>query len=458
MTTVQRDMLRRTFAPGLALVVLALASAGWAGGRPTSSQPTSLGGTLLQERRDCPGHGADTLQQLAIAGRLTNIPEFHDCQKFIGSRPRLQYLEMYGIFASQYADRLWDSLRRLECTPAVRPVASPTVTDSISVPVQLSDTSCADASRAVVGIAFSEIVSWGGTYRPLGIAPNFNCLYVFNSVHPVAVMVPVGLNDPDCLRVRTLSTTVGTKLLVKRTVVDGPYTDVDYPGVARWDWDPREGVQYAGIKCGGAWCEVGPLSGFSSSPRHQFAGTTAASSARQTRVLAIKGWYDEQRLAEMDLNGNLVPSEVVGTAYPDSRLDNVRPGDFAGHWVLAAHVALSRQSKKYEATYNFRAAAVGAPQVNDYYLCQGTWDLCAKGQGKKPLNVASCPDRDKSWWGRVEAAGGGSPRYVCETQEEHHDAHGNLITMRGVVRWHWFSRDEVLWKPCPLTGCCQPRS
>ena len=46
-------------------------------------------------------------------------------------------------------------------------------------------------------------------------------------------------------------------------------------------------------------------------------------SDKDRRVFEIKGWYDEQRLGQLDVNGKLIPAAFKGTIIADPGLDDL---------------------------------------------------------------------------------------------------------------------------------------
>src|SRR6185295_11680520 len=78
-------------------------------------------------------------------------------------------------------------------------------------------------------------------------------------------------------------------------------TPSEIPAVARWEWDAARKVQYIGLRCGIDWCNIGPASPggaalFTPADPYIAPPTTGAPMAAD-RVRAVKGWYDQQRLA-----------------------------------------------------------------------------------------------------------------------------------------------------------------
>lgn len=392
-------------------------------GRPECPGADSLVVTMIDsvgKLRGRPFTYSHEVRKIPLAGDNSNVPEFHDCQRFIvkDSNGMLQYDSLYAIFASFRMQALTDSL--------------------------------AGAIPSPSGFPAAEILSYGGTYPALGIEPNFNCLY-FYRVGPEwkAKMVPIGSAERNCgdPLVDPAGAT-GTDLEVRRSVAGG-WDYHDYPDVSRWDWDSTNSRQYISIKCGSGWCEVG-APGFRSSPQHTDSppidpvpGGQGTASER-SRVFRIKGWYDRQLLAVRDGNGHLRPGKVWGTIIPHPVLGR---GDHntASYFQPWIHVATVFLSGDYDAKYvSFKA---GRTKLS---LCNGTALVC-----DVPNTLTACPSQIGSqWWTMVQHVGADgapdeNPIYRCATMR----SHSNTI-VPGTSRWRWMEQDETSWMRC-TQGCCE---
>lgn len=346
------------------------------------------------------------------------IPEYNDCQALVVDN---EYGPRVAIFAY---DRLSPAM--LTAPDSSDPVGPTTV--------------------AVALIVNLETVT---PYGPLGIQPGFNCLYIWqDQVQPprrTGRVVPVKDKDECDIAVDPL-TKPGTVLDVqrKRTV---NLTTADYPGVARWGWDPDSSVHYIGIKCGDAWCSAGPAGFIGDKNIVPELGWTFAdprpTPIQIARVFAANGWYDRQHLAIKDANGDL---QVGGEAivFPHPRLgmtknvaefDSLEAG-LPGHWVPAAYVWFPDTSTPYKEKWNFEKG------WNRISLCSGDPGYCNIPAGEKP----NCTTND--WWVRVEAARTKEIVYRCVLYTNHN------MEVPGTVRWRWDPEDEKLWIRCPQ-GCCQ---
>lgn len=413
----------RMVAPGLMALALVFAC-----NEPSDSVSGEPGGaSYLEQRRECPlpveiDTSADTtlpsVTEIPVAGKILNVPEFHDCQRFIvDSEGTLVYDSLYAIFASFELDTLWASKR--------------------------------DSLPEDSAFVAAEIVSWGGEYGSLGIKPWFNCLLVFGSPSaPEAKMVSLGPYEHDCLHPPT--TTFGTTALVVRRIPP-TYSDADYPAVARWEWDAETKRQYIGIKCGPAWCEI-----FKEGTILNFASTYAG-----IRVSQIKGWFDEQRLAV----GTRTVSNIKGSIFPHPRLDSYTLDDFRKtswlvfrRWVPTAYVALDGTDPdvgSYLAKTNFDPTVATSPidmsKLNRIWLCNGSRFQCRIPSNVQCTWPSSGVPGDSLWWTKIQSPGN-VLRYKCVWREDHSDLD---IHIPGTARWRWLAQDETEWMRC-AQGCCQP--
>jgi len=363
-------------------------------------------------RRECPAEGQveilgkrgeilTTYTQVSLAGPITEVPEFHDCQRFILKAAKA-FDSLYAIYASFRLDSL-DEEAGFEITG-----------DSV-VPARPAE------ARSVVAAA--EIHSWGGTYDPLGILPGFSCLYVWFEGRLRARMVHIGSNEAECLKRYPVGEYPAGKDLDIKPRVYGSADDDDYPPVARWDWNEGTGVYFIGIKCGSAWCEVGPAGFISSAPITLDPGLTPD----EIVVRRIKGWYDQQFLAVKE--GGMAkaqPTTLRGTVVPRPGLDTLSKEDFQHDWVPVSDVHVPFASV-YQSKLNLR------PGWNELAL-----RLFADGK----------------WRARITSSSG----TVAERAVQRYGHEGleaaTGIDIPGTNRWRWVANDENIWTRC-LEGCCE---
>lgn len=419
------------------------ALSGCAKGSGSAGGTASTGSALGDSLPECPKSGDFSTEfkrrdyrlggpaagLLSVAGRRTNIPEFHDCQKLIGDSAGVRkYLTRVAVFS---ADDLQQKAARIE-----------QIRDSVVRSKVEARVAQGDDSIFVVG----EIYAPDGDYPPLGIKQHFNCLFLYPANKPPSYLeaniVPVGSNEVQCKSIP--HTSAGTILEVHRT----DFGDVKHvPDVARWDWDPTHNTQYIGVGCHKAWCDIGPV-GFVSSNPHA-APPVPPNSAQ----MAVKGWYDEQTLGFPSGSGITVGT-VTGTfvPMPDLGDQDGTPGKSFEKFKAVATVAIDGGSSVYFNKLNLAPSPITA-MTDTVYLCRGTWEKCALADSafKPTCGVGT----DPSWWAKIVSPkpGGGTPSmstaYFCITRRDHKG-----IKIPGVVRWRWAIKDETMWISC-MVGCCE---
>jgi len=387
-------------------------------GRQRKAGPITLG------RPECPAGRLDIelvdtvegvpqvrhVNNIPIAGPITNIPEFHDCQRFVNpAGGELKYGPMVAIFAHYRLDSLYSTRQ--------------------------------DSAAGEIGEAAAEIYSYDGAYERLFINQGFNCLYLVQLAGGwQAYMTSVGNDEKGCQKPlqRGNSLTVVAKRLV--------HDDKDIPPVARWDYDTANHQQYIGLRCGGEWCEVGH-SGFETSGMYSAArlpddpvpGFGTIGGSEKARIVRVKGWYDEQYLAEGS-TGSLKPTRVRGTAFPHPLLDRMNTeAHFVGGWKPVAYLLMDGDpGETYKSKLNLEQG------INKVFYCHGTFLSCGETTTEPPCGV----DADHQWWAKIESAVTHEAKYYCVTRRTHPG-----LEIPGVVRWRWREDDETLWVRCP-EGCC----
>jgi hypothetical protein len=291
--------------------------------------------TIVAGRRECPhsyGKFGGMLESEVVS---TDVPEFNDCQRFLirdSVGGGLIYGEYFAIFATNIAKTLVDSLGKYEEYEE----------DRLPPPTR----------SGLVGFSAAVVLAYGD-YKPLGIRAGLNCLVVWRegSDNWRAKMVPRGATqEGTCAGIIDPASVIGRPLSVVRR---GAGVEADYPAVARWDWDDRNGWQVAGITCSNAWCNVGSRGFFGFQPSitfHEREGNPTVSPGRQS-VTDIKGWYDEQYLAAVQAVGDAArPTEILGTVIPDPLLGSTSTTQRASdrdsglHWEVRVHGNSDRRS------------------------------------------------------------------------------------------------------------------
>lgn len=375
----------------------------------------------------------------------SDIPEFNDCQRIIlesGSR----YGPLMSVFAS-------DRLGQLRFSKADE-------TDTYAV-------------AAVQVLNYSR----GFYYRPLGIGPLFNCLYLWGySGNWHAKMVSRGVDNSCSPRIDLSSIAGGTTLAVIEAPAGAFTNRSDYPAAARWEWDRRNNIQYIGLRCGPGWCQVGRADAagnpaFAPAGPYIAAPTDAARGA--DRVRSIKGWYDEQRLAivKPTTGGGFVAevSGVTGWVFPAPDLVRHTQFDHFKSFIPVAYVALETMLesdpavKYYKDKFNYDVVPRGSAlsRMTEIALCYGSWKSCAGWSLPDPALKASCggpaafaavaSKGDKRWWARLTSRVTSSVIFRCVTRRTHDPAPND---MPASARWRWLARDETTWDYC-MSGCCE---
>jgi hypothetical protein len=429
-----------------------------------SARLAGAGGHVDGERQDCPhdwrGHPDPVdptvpIAEIAVAPLISDIPEFHDCQKLIADDGNSYVSDPVAIFAHQTLLAQWDKLVGLRF-PGTTVTFTPGPGGVLNFPPRGPGDPPRPVPVAVVGadaVVVAEILNYGPAYEPLGIRRGFNCLFVTLTADLKlrAAMVPV-TEDSHCLTEAKFDTLPISKELTIKPTAGFPLDK--YPQVARWDWDTKHNAQYIGIMCGAAWCEIGQ-DGFEPSPT--FTGNP-------TR--AIKGWYDRQRLAVPGPDGTLIPSNIFGTVFPNPNLGKYSATNFRKRWAPVATVILSADSAGvYSRKLNLEESSLASP--NTIAVCYGFEKAdCAPTTRNRLFDVPvpnlgvmpTCETRDESgrtWWAKIRAAKTGKEVYRCVSWwGVPPEAASAGFKVPGTARWRWLLNDETIWEAC-IQGCCQ---
>lgn len=342
--------------------------------------------------------------ELSPAGPITNIPEFHDCQRFVSSSGT-SFDSLFAVFASFRLDSVtralgWDRVswsssdakvatvdsngivtalgpgkttitaasiadksragsvvvtvaEQRSARTAQRPAADSIAPLSVSVPsstplallVHQSVHAVAQIGAPTISsLAAAAIFSYGPGYTPLAIGPNFNCLYVYFDATGVlrAKMVHVDrlAEYPTACLDAVDPKTAPGQILTVTKSPTQPPSNV--PAVARWDWDPVARQYFIGIACNDAWCEVGRNA---ASTSRSYAARSAP--VQGDHVIRVKGWYDEQYLAwQPSPAAPLEPSGILGTVIPAPKLAMLSGKAAFQGFVTVAYIALDTTDAK----------------------------------------------------------------------------------------------------------------
>lgn len=393
------------------------------------------------------GHG-----ELAGPGPITNIVEFHDCQQFISNLGgKRTYSDLFAIFARLRLDAAFVSRARL-------PRGQFAGRAQLFTPF----------NPASDGIPMATIFAYHTPYSPLNLREGFNCLHFFrrrmSNGAPgwVAKITPVGRDgEAQCAEPLPASAADDPSVFA---VDRGPTRhNSELPPVARWDWDPVNQVQYIGIRCEDAWCEVRPKL-----PPGQ---TLHPSPSLASAPLTVKGWYDEQLLAVPPVSPGPVTtvSGIMGTLVPEPNLGEPMGQDgensiYHNTWQPVASVRIDKSPGGYASKLNFVTTA-GTGAQNHVALCFGItgkngFNPCIPNRIGRTVPIPKDESGNKcsGWFTRVGRTRdeSGNEQYFCAKRVGHDmDKNGNPIPpIPGVVRWRWALHDETMWIRC-LQGCCE---
>lgn len=408
---------------------------------------------------------------IPIAPNIDEIPEYHDCQRFIVDGG---FAALVAIWVSEAIAQTFPAPQPAAVTP-VEPsgirVAERTAVQPVPQPATAVETFVVHGAirprEAVEAHAVAVLHSTAPGYGPLGVQAGFNCLYMWqtgpSAMQWGAMMQPVLAEDLEsCTGSKTLDAgAAGTALEVRRANLqaEGLKPD-DVAPVARFDREPKGGLRYLiVIQCGDSWCQVGPSGTFTGlaagwvgdeGRRGEIArrvlernGQPSNASGMWKRVTSVKGWDDEQELAIWDAAaGGLKPSGVVGTIVPDPKLEELKSTDsaaFDGIWTSSASIYVT-------ADYNGRKLQL-QQGVSLLSVCRGKAEQCEGVPEATPCTAG--PD-GAIWWGRLEAPDE-TVSFGCTKRK----THGGVVNVigAGAARWRWLETDETTWIRC-AEGCC----
>ena len=395
--------------------------------------------------------------EIPLSGVTTDIVEFHDCQRFIVQENRsqpLHYSSLFAIFARLRLDRAYVPPRRIRTRPN-RPDGR-----SNGGPSRTSTRAVFDP--VTMGTPMATILAVEDGYDQLGIQRAFNCLYFFRTSTSdpdawEARVVPVGINADACTVPLERGDQRGTTLTV--SVMTNARDGINIPPpVARWDWDPNSHLQYIGIRCGSAWCEVHPKA-----PGSTFSSSTPLPPLARK----AKGWYDEQILAVAH-KAKGMPEEVstiTGTIMPyqqrDAEFGPPETSLFNGRWRKVAYVAIRGDPGFYVSKLNLveTGNTVTKNVVSMCFIGEGAPNTCVPTSE----SIAGCAERE-GWFARVAhpgVDGAEVAKYFCVTRTAH-DHLGVLpappvLPVPNAPRWRWAIDDETMWIAC-MSGCCEVKA
>jgi len=377
--------------------------------------------------------GDQRLTELSGPAGYQDIPEFHDCQRFVlegreNGRDTLS-TGVYTIFSARRPTPIGERLP-----------------DRGSLHEESGELGLAEPAAQIFATE---------PYPPLGLGAGLNCVYIYKTRDGDwgGGVRHDGARDLGChhpIGIRTVQDF--TRLRVVQESVEG-LDSYAYPPVARWKMHHgQNGYEYRmGVPCDWGWCEVFPI-GSDEVPSNSHAEGVEYDDTDpdQRRIHRVKGWYDEQVLTER-VAGGIRPAGILGTVFPHPRLGLLELDDFRGTWVRTASVALTPfahylEGNPYREKLNFELTHESEGLLNQIALCNGTWLDCRPSPDVPEPRFCESDDTS-GWWARL-TSWDGNVVYRCVSRCPYD------VIIPGTVRWSWKSNDEGIWMRC-VNGCCE---
>jgi hypothetical protein len=374
----------------------------------------TLGTASTDERPECPHDivsGRHVTSDMLLSGPISNVPEFHDCQRLLESPGDSTYGPLVGVYVSwQLHNVQW-------------PGKADTVVRIGGVPVEVP---------GGYGVPVAEILKWDGApYGALGIVGEYQCLYLLSETQAAVVGVTMGRACREPLPpLATLPAGTPVELLTIRK-----HDAAEPPPVGRWDHDGTG--HFISIACPGGWCEIGPA---------------VFSTSRDYAGYDVKPWYDEQRLAVLQ-GDELRPGTAYGTAIPVTDLAST---NITGKMAQVGSLAIHGPSPAYLAKLGFHDRPVGTNMAS-LWLCEGSADDCEVPEALR--SELACAD---GFWAKIRAPRDGllgpvldwlagvPTQYHCVIYRDHPE----IENIPATLRWRWRKDDEGIWARCK-SGCCE---
>lgn len=276
------------------------------------------------------------------------------------------------------------------------------------------------------GHVVAEIVNYdSAAYDPLGIEPGVSCLWI--APHPDGTGLTAAIHGPvddNCVRADFDADPASMMDVAILQVEQGA---PEYPSTGRWMWDADGRLQFIGIRCGDAWCEIGP---------EGFVGTDRIATAED-----VPGRFDRQLLAYQAAPGDsLMVSELTGLIAPGQ--DNV-----LAEYPTRENNPNPRGSRGlHVATMSFTGADTAA------------WAAYAGKFALDPQEFRA----DHPVFMHPDDNGLPSDVNPLRRFQNGHMSPDQWVSVRrcnvshsgsGTVRWAWNETDEGFWVPCDA-GCC----
>jgi hypothetical protein len=288
----------------------------------------------------------------------------------------------------------------------------------------------------------------GAPYTNLKLSEGFNCVYLKHDggADPLdgwkAFVAPItGVTSNPCPGNHPADDPSALK--VKATRHPGFLNNEQYAPVARFHEGFHGSVPNMplfGLKCGIAWCVVGPQDAAPRPSDHVGIWPTS-------RTWEVYGWNDEQHLAvgsgstltpDWNFNASVMASARLGT--------RTIPEHFDQAYIHVATIYLTRDpppGSKYDTKWRLK-------KNNNYIFLRHRGDDPNTGwEGY----VTQKYDSTIGFWESMSMAfGGGNKRRLAVTRMPHED-----VNPAGTARFKWSYDDDDNWARCDW-GCCEIKS
>lgn len=289
------------------------------------------------------------------------------------------------------------------------------------------------------GQALATVYNWGGlqdepeAYGSLSIEDGWNCLWLRNtsSGWRASVTAQPSGSSRACFDLAPPASDSAYTLDVLRV-----FHGDSIPKTARWDWDETMSTHLMGIKCGSAWCLIGPPDSWPTDSV-QLTGVSASTAP---------GYIDEQHLPVSDGDGGMKPGPIgrvtptadfhqLASQQHGSDLDVLGPRFSGG--LMVAHIDIP-------------ALPPGTATPAPYDSVWGTRQRPVTLRLRTSINIAgSTVKNDTSTF----FENGNETRRVSPVRLS-----GTAHAAVGAVRWRWHDTANTvsIWSACGEKGldCC----
>lgn len=400
-------------------------------------------------RPECPGVDSSRYS-VAASTPISDIPEFHDCQRLILSSGK--YGPLIAVFtAKEVAASYWDVVGQ----------------KSAAERLAASNPNYGGAQLTVYGYP-----GWGDyaeATSQLGIVAGFNCIYLHKAGAGWTARIwqrPASTNGAECKGPLPAGPAPDIRELPVEPMTFPGFRDADVPPVARWERS-RSGAYVIGTKCGSQWCRIGTAGAFIPEDTLQTSEVLAlydlihsevgsVSPVERERVWRVPGWSDVQQLSRgaeaVGGPGTIRPDTVIGLMVPNPKLDGYKMADYPlekWNWVAAIFVhpvpgAGAAGYAKLHLSNGMNVVYLRRSEVSPGVVHWQTMIVAT------PLAAAAAARN------RLIAALADTLPAFNVIRRDHSGVVGILpnFSVPGAPRWRWHPNDEVGWLPCDL-GCCE---